>query len=157
MTDHRFGMDLHVSPQGLSERDTGYMGITLRSRSWISETTSWLVSTTFLQYEKTQTTKTYAYSSTLLGLQYFFNENFFLNPHLSVNFEGNTKARDSSFEILYGPRLGGGLAVGGDQGDFMWTISLQHNTGNAEYMESGVIIKGDASTTNFGGSIGYRF
>lgn len=157
--DLKLGMDLHYNPKDLNDREIGFMGLTVRGSGSFSKTTSWLISTSYLQYDKSETVKSFSLYGTQITLQHHFNEHVFIRPSLILNIETKTSPLDGSFEIHNDPRFGFGLSLGGYIGgpNVLWQLSVQHVRGHVEYFESGTNLSGEMNGSTFSGGIVYSF
>lgn len=157
--DSRLVMSVHYNPKSLNDREIGYIGLTLAGNGHLSETTSWMISSTYLHYEKTESLKSFSAHTTEVSLQHYFSEQLFIRPTFSLAIESNTKPQDGSFEIHYDPRIGLGLAFGGYIGgsDVVGLLSAQYFTGDTEVFAGGATASGKFGGSVFSGSLSYRF
>lgn len=154
----KLGLDLFYLPKSFNDRDLGYYGASLRTAGNFTEKTSWSISTTFQQYEKTDTIKELSIHSTAAIIQHKVSDIFFIRPGLLLVNESKTDPTDDSFEIIYKPRFGYSLVFGGTPTpNLLWLVSSQYLKGTGDYYEPGASFAVDVSSFVLGASLGYRF
>lgn len=159
MKNFKLGVDLHYLPKSFNNREMGYFGGTFRISGDFTDRTSWLISSSYLQYQDSKTTKPFSNQVTRANIQHRFNDYFFLRPGILLAIQSKNDQKDESYEIHYLPRFGAELSFGGNVGakNVMWLATIKYNKGNIDYFETGAIIPGNVQNTSGTISLSYVF
>lgn len=159
MKNFKLGIDLHSLPKSFNDREMGFFGGTFRISGDFTDKTSWILSSSYLQYQDSKTTKPFSNQITRANIQHRFNDYFFLRPGILLAIQSKSDQKDESYEIHYSPRFGAELSFGGNIGaeNVMWLATIKYNKGKIDYFETGAIIPGDVQNTSGTISLAYVF